>query len=85
MKPALVRSLAYCGSELNAIHPLRDGNGRAIRIFLQQSATNAGYDLAYRATDEERLMRGDIAAFAGNYEQLESTYASILHPLSDHS
>jgi len=69
----------------NAIHPFRDGNGRAIRIFLQQLAANAGYDLAYRDADEEGLMRADIAAFGGNYEQLESIYASILHPLSDHS
>ena len=68
----------------NAIHPFRDGNGRAIRIFLQQLAASAGYDLAYRDADEEGLMRADIAAFGGNYEQLESIYASILHPLSDH-
>ena len=41
----------------------------------------------YRCThaDEEGLMRADIAAFGGNYEQLESIYASILRPLSDHS
>jgi len=74
---------ASCASDLNAIHPFRDG--RAIRIFLQQLAANAGYDLAYREADEESLMKADIAAFAGNYEQLESIYASILHPLSDHS
>lgn len=61
------------------------GNGRAIRIFLQQLAASAGYDLAYRDADEEGLMRADIAAFGGNYEQLESIYASILRPLSDHS
>ena len=84
-KPELARRLAYYASELNAIHPFRDGNGRAIRIFLQQLAASAGYDLAYRDADEEGLMRADIAAFGGNYEQLESIYASILHPLSGHS
>ncbi len=84
-KPELARRLAYYASELNAIHPFRDGNGRAIRIFLQQLAASAGYDLAYRDADEEGLMRADIAAFGGNYEQLESIYASILRPLSDHS
>ena len=31
---------------------------------------SAGYDLAYRDADEESLMRADIAAFDGNYEQL---------------
>ncbi len=74
---------ASCASDLNAIHPFRDG--RAIRIFLQQLAANAGYDLAYRDADEESLMMADIAASDGNCEQLESLYASILHPLSDHS
>ena len=74
---------ASCASDLNAIHPFRDG--RAIRIFLQQLAANAGYDLAYRDADEESLMMADIAASDGNCEQLESLYASIHHPRSDHS
>ena len=74
---------ASCASDLNAIHTFQDG--RAIRIFLQQLTANAGYDLAYRDADEESLMMADIAASDGNCEQLESLYASILHPLSDHS
>ena len=84
-KPALARRLAHYAGELNAVHTFRDGNGRAIRIFLQQLAASAGYDLAYRDADEESLMMADIAASDGNCEQLESLYASILHPLSDHS
>jgi hypothetical protein len=48
-------------------------------------AAGAGYDLAYREADDQSLMRADIAAFGGNYEQLERVFASILHPLSDHS
>lgn len=58
-KPALARRLAHYAGELNAVHPFRDGNGRAIRIFLQQLAANAGHDLAYREADEESLMRTD--------------------------
>ncbi|WP_143560365.1 Fic family protein [Sporosarcina sp. P17b] len=35
--------LAYCKAELNMLHPLREGNGRTIRIFLHamiQSVTD---------------------------------------------
>lgn len=76
-KPELVRRLAY--------HPFRDGNGRAIRVFLQQLAANAGYDLAYREADKDSLLSADTEAFGGNCGPLEEIYASILHLLSDNT
>ncbi|HBK60656.1 MAG TPA: hypothetical protein DDZ84_07685 [Firmicutes bacterium] len=41
-RPALAGRLAHYASELSAIYPFRDGNGRAIRIFLQQLAPAQG-------------------------------------------
>jgi cell filamentation protein len=72
-KPAPARRLAHCAGGLNAVHPFRDGNGRAIRIFLRQLAAIAGHDLAYREADEESLMRTDTAASDSDYEQLAAT------------
>ncbi|MEA4884410.1 MAG: Fic family protein [Clostridia bacterium] len=71
--------LAYFAGELNALHPFREGNGRAIRLFIQQLAANAGYELAYHEANEKELMEADIAAFNGNLEPLTLIFMSILH------
>jgi len=44
-QPAFVERLAYYYGELNARHPFREGNGRALRAFLRQLAAAAGYVL----------------------------------------
>ena len=42
-RPAFIARLAYHFAELNAVHPFREGNGRATREFLEQLARGAGY------------------------------------------
>ncbi len=37
-KKEVARRLAFIHNELNAIHPFREGNGRALRLFLDLSA-----------------------------------------------
>ena len=46
---------AYYMGELNAIHPFRDGNGRAQREFIRQLALHNGYVL-----DWSRISRGQM-------------------------
>jgi len=45
--------LAYYLSEINALHPFRDGNGRAQRAFMAQLAWDAGYFLEYAGLNQE--------------------------------
>jgi len=42
-KKIFAQKLATVHTELNAIHPFRDGNGRTIRLFLDLIALNSGY------------------------------------------
>ncbi|MDR1849838.1 MAG: Fic family protein [Zoogloeaceae bacterium] len=42
--PFIEKSADFFG-DVNALHPFREGNGRAIRIFIRQLAKQAGYDL----------------------------------------
>ena len=44
-KPDFIARLAHHFAELNAVHPFREGNGRATREFLAQLARGAGYRL----------------------------------------
>jgi len=44
-KEELSKRLAYYISELNVLHPFREGNGRTIREFIRQLALKNGYTL----------------------------------------
>jgi cell filamentation protein, protein adenylyltransferase len=39
--------ITYYYAEINAVHPFREGNGRAQRAFLRQLALDAGHTLAW--------------------------------------
>ena len=40
-----VERLTYYVGEVNAVHPFREGNGRAQRAFFEQLARDAGFTL----------------------------------------
>jgi fido (protein-threonine AMPylation protein) len=44
-REAFAERSAHFASEINAVHPFIDGNGRTTRLFLQDLASQAGYRL----------------------------------------
>ena len=44
-KTKLAKRLAYYISEINVLHPFREGNGRTTREFIRQLALKNGYQL----------------------------------------
>jgi cell filamentation protein len=63
--------LAYYFSELNLIHPFREGNGRAIREFIRCLALQAGRAIDWSISQKE-LLEAMIAAANGDLEPLET-------------
>jgi cell filamentation protein len=62
-----IARLAHYFAELNALHPAREGNGRALRAFLGQLAEDAGWPIAWsRMTGEANL----LASRAGHHGDL---------------
>jgi cell filamentation protein, protein adenylyltransferase len=62
---AFAKQAAHFLAELNAIHPFREGNGRTQLTFLTLLAEKAGYPLALRKMNPERIMKAVIASFGG--------------------
>ncbi len=50
-----VERIAFYISEINALHPFREGNGRTQRIFANQLAKQAGWELNLKTVDPESL------------------------------
>ena len=51
---------AFCMAELNAIHPFREGNGRAIREFIRLLSNHNGYNLNWGNADKKVLLESSI-------------------------
>ena len=77
-KPEFVTGLAWLSSELNALHPFREGNGRTIRLFLDQICANAGYVIDFNLAAREEILAADRTAFAGDLSPLVALYTKIV-------
>lgn len=59
-KQELANSLAYYMSELNVLHPFREGNGRTIREFIRQLALKNGYILNLKKVEPKQMLKASI-------------------------
>ncbi|MCL2355108.1 MAG: Fic family protein [Oscillospiraceae bacterium] len=57
---ALAERLAYYLSELNVLHPFREGNGRSTREFIRQLALKNNYYLNFDKSDAEKILKASI-------------------------
>ena len=71
---SLSERLAHYLSEINALHPFREGNGRVQRIFIFQLTHMAGYQLNYSDLEQEQIYAAMEMAFHGD----ESTLAKLI-------
>ena len=58
------RAADYLG-EINALHPFREGNGRAQREFINHLAWASGYTIDWSAIHPDELMQASIESFHG--------------------
>ncbi|WP_067665503.1 Fic/DOC family protein [Nocardia miyunensis] len=60
-----VEAVAWSFSALNAAHPFREGNGRSLRVFLDQLSEHARWRIDYsQVSDREGAERWDAACHA---------------------
>jgi cell filamentation protein len=65
------RKVAALFSELNRIHPFREGNGRAQRQFVRQLAESLGCKLHFEIVSKERLIQASILSANGDVAMME--------------
>jgi len=75
-----VRKLAVLLSEINRIHPFREGNGRAQRQFVRQLAESLGYKLHFEVVSRERLVQASILSANGDVTMMERLVNEITDP-----
>ena len=75
---ALAERMAYYLGDFNAIHPFREGNGRAQRLFFRELASRNGYVLDFNDITRTEMIKASDAAFHKNYEPLRKIIAKSL-------
>jgi len=69
--------LAFYKSELNMLHPFREGNGRTIRIFVQAYALSKGVNWNFTNMDKEIYLNAMIQSVT-NTELLERQFFNTI-------
>jgi cell filamentation protein len=81
-REAFVGRLTHYFADVNALHPFREGNGRAQRAFFAQLAEGAGYRLDWQVIDAQRNIDASAAAMQGDEEPLRNLLSDVTVPLN---
>jgi cell filamentation protein len=73
-----VERLTHYYAEINAVHPFREGNGRAQRAFLGQITKGAGHPIAWVHLDAERNVLAARESHRGNNSPLREMLGDLL-------
>lgn len=70
-KENAAKRLAYYLSEINVIHPFREGNGRTQRLFIEHLSHSIGYQLNFMQITKEEMLEASVRSFALDYTLME--------------
>lgn len=71
--------LAYYLSEINVIHPFREGNGRTQRLFIELLAERRGYEVDFSEVSGREMVVASAESFACNYASMNALFTRITH------
>ncbi len=77
-KEDLAKKLAYYMSELNVLHPFREGNGRTIREFIRELAYKNKYIIDYSKTDSEEMLDAMMKSVIDETELAKLIYECLV-------
>ena len=77
--------LSYFLSEINVLHPFREGNGRAQRLFIEYLAENAGYSVDFSQVTERQMIEASAASFLCDYNKMNELFLKITSPLHENT
>lgn len=77
-KDALIIKLAYYFSEINALHPFRDGNGRTQREFIRELTLSAGYTIRFTNISENEMLEASLSSFMCDYSKMEELFRKCI-------
>jgi len=83
-KPAneMPERLTYYLSEINVLHPFRDGNGRAQRVFIEYLAQTAGFYVDFSTVSGKEMIEASALSFGHEYGMMIDMFKRIVSPIT---
>ncbi len=79
----LASSIAEMYGEMNMIHPFREGNGRATRLFFEHLILTCGHAISWNGIQGSEWTMACIAAANGHYSPLQAIFHRCIGPRLD--
>ena len=76
-----IKRLAYYFFEINALHPFREGNGRAQREFIRLLVLKNGYVIKFDRISEDEMIRASQESFLCDYGYMEKLFSKCVHKM----
>ena len=70
----MVNKLSYYFSEINALHPFREGNGRSQREFIRELVLSCNYRIDFRKVDKNLMLEASKEYFLCNYSKMKELF-----------
>lgn len=80
----ICEKLAFYLGEINVVHPFREGNGRAQRVFIQYLARAAGYSVNFADITAKEMIEASALAFDCDYRKMTELFQRMTTPISAH-
>lgn len=77
-KGVFTQKCAYYFSEINALHPFREGNGRTQREFIRELAMQQGYKVRFAGITAEEMLEASLDSFVCKYGKMEALFKRVL-------
>lgn len=78
----MITKLSYYLSELNAMHPFREGNGRTQRVFIEYLAHTAGYYVDFSKVSSKEMIEASADSILCDYRKMENIFSNIIDKIS---
>jgi cell filamentation protein len=75
--------LSHYLGEINVLHPFREGNGRAQRLFIEYLAENAGYSVDFSQVSAQEMIEASAESFACDYTKMDKIFLRITEPVQE--
>ena len=80
-RDSFAKRIAYYCSELNALHPFREGNGRTQREFIRELALYNGYAVDYFKAEPDEMFNASVDSFLCKYDKMEALFDKCLRKM----
>ena len=72
-----VKQISYIMTELNVLHPFREGNGRTIRELIREICFDCGYVIDWYEINHDDILKASIKAVFDETEQIKMLRRSV--------